>query len=62
MELLTIKDIMELMQIKTRQSFYNLANRHADFPKPIKLGGAKSSPVRYEKQEFLDWVKSYKER
>ena len=45
----------------TRESLRHTIRKDPTFPKPIKMGTSKQSPVFFDYQELVDWHNSKKE-
>ena len=45
----------------TRESLRHTIRKDPTFPKPIKMGTSKQSPVFFDYQELLEWHNSKKE-
>lgn len=56
MKLLTIEDVMKL-NIGKRTTLWKKV-RDGKFPKPIKLGDASSSPIRWYESDIQDYIRN----
>lgn len=45
----------------TRESLRHTIRKDSSFPRPVKMGTAKQSPVFFDYQELVDWHNSKKE-
>jgi len=54
------KTACELLDI-SRESLRHLVRTDADFPRPIKQGESKQSPVYFDYVELVDWHNSQKQ-
>ncbi len=52
--------VCQLLDV-TRESLRNTIRRDPSFPRPLKMGTSKQSPVFFDYQELVEWHNSKKE-